>query len=192
MEVLAALTVTILLAAGSLVVGRQLLAHQQEEVFLRAVAVNWTNLRRRVDETGQTGKLTVTADALSYSLADVRFAYLPVPASMVLTEGVGVITYSGVGAFSSVTAIKLTRGNGRLVTLSFQMQWGLFRQKEEAANDTAWEFAGGAFGCHCRGGHGGVVGGVGANSLPNPGCSGATRAGSTLRGQGGASTACAR
>lgn len=133
MEVLAALTVSILLAAGSLVVGRQLLAHQQEEVFLRAAAVNWTNLRRRVDETGQTGKLTVTADALSYSLADVRFAYLPVPASMVLTEGVGVITYSGAGAFSSVTAIKLTRGNGRLVTLSFQMQWGLFRQKEEAS-----------------------------------------------------------
>lgn len=132
MEVLAALTVTILLAAGNLVVSRQLLAHQQEEGFLRAVAVNWTTLRRRVDETGQTGKLTVTAGALSYTLADVRFAYLRVPASMGLTDGVGVITYSGAGAFASVTAIKLTRGNGRIVTLSFQMQWGLFRQKEEA------------------------------------------------------------
>lgn len=133
MEVLAALTVTILLAAGSLVVGRQVLAHQQEEVFLRAVAVNWTTLRRRVEETGQAGKLTVTADALSYTLADVPFAYLRVPASMTLTDGLGVITYSSAGVFSNVTAIKLTRGNGRLVTLSFQMQWGLFRQKEEAS-----------------------------------------------------------
>lgn len=146
-EVLAALSLFLVMCATTIVVGKPLLARERERQFLSALERQWDELRARSQLNGTIGAMLIGDSVVSFSDSDAQSKKriseqrLAIPETLVLVASATDYkpewkTNKRLYQFQSpnqVTSGQFTfkRGNGKYVKFSILFQWGVMVRTDQ-------------------------------------------------------------